>query len=405
MGNSRDYLGRLILIISTIILSITPGYLSAQVNAGMAINLNSGTMIQTAFSVDLTNIDITQITSYDSMINQMNLYLGFLTDDIRIQSVSLVNSFISSTNAHETVQYTGANLSCDIAIDKTILKSNKCGILTITINIKKFPSTVCGTNDCQTKYIADIKTMIRSRYISVIMLILQTANGGIRLVSAQFCYFVNSLTLTYNQANKCLCTIGNNLTPNNNPTSGTQNFLTTFGYGTDQYSNKTPADFGFTSEHTQVFSDCPGDGYFAIANVVPACFFWIPGGLDHTANETGGYMYVLNALLYPGLYFNKTINNLSIGKMYEFSTYAANLNQPGWSPSNIIFQVRTATSDNTLITEGNSGNIPDSASFTWNKYGISFVAPSTSVMLLMISNGTSSAGNDVALDDIGLCGC
>ncbi|CAF1572441.1 unnamed protein product, partial [Adineta steineri] len=63
MGNSRDYLGRLILIISTIILSITPGYLSAQVNAGMAINLNSGTMIQTAFSVDLTNIDITQITS------------------------------------------------------------------------------------------------------------------------------------------------------------------------------------------------------------------------------------------------------------------------------------------------------------------------------------------------------
>ncbi|CAF0897295.1 unnamed protein product [Adineta steineri] len=221
------------------------------------------------------------------------------------------------------------------------------------------------------------------------MLILQTANGDIRLVSAQFCYFVNSLTIT----------------ANNNPTSGTQNFLTTFTYGTDQYSNKTSADFGFTSGHTQVFSDCPGDGYFAIANVVPGCFFWIPGGFDHTANETGGYMYVLNALLYPGLYFNKTINNLSIGKVYEFSTYAANLNQPGWSPSNIIFQVRTATSDNTLIAEGNSGNIPDSANFAWNKYGISFVAPSTSVMLLMISNGTSSAGNDVALDDIGLCRC
>jgi hypothetical protein len=42
---------------------------------------------------------------------------------------------------------------------------------------------------------------------------------------------------------------------------------------------------------------------------------------------------------------------------------------------------------------------------TWLKYGLSFIASSSAVDLLMISNARSGIGNDLAVDDIELHVC
>ncbi|CAF1117668.1 unnamed protein product [Adineta ricciae] len=411
----------LALIISPILLLIISGCLSTTNNSDSSDK--SEQIIHTAFAVGLSNIDITQITNYDAMIDQINKYLGISTEYVQVQSIFLIDNFTSSTNTNEMKQYTGVDLSCDIVLDKIIVKSQKCGLLTIKLHIQKFPSSVCKTESCKETYTAHIKRSIEMCFSFALRVTLQIANGDYRLVPIQFCYFLNSSTTTttisitrepatstipttavpYNSANKCLCTIDLNGT---NSTNGTEHFLITFGYGFDQYSNKTPADFGFTTGHIQMFSGTPSDGYFVIANALPETFYWLVVKKDHAADENGGYMYVVNALTYPGLYFNKTIDNLTVGKIYEFSMYAANLNKPERSVlPNILFEVRTVTPDNNLITQRNSSDIPEYANITWSKNEISFVAPSTSVMLLIISNCHSNARNDLVIDDIGLCEC
>jgi hypothetical protein len=117
-------------------------------------------------------------------------------------------------------------------------------------------------------------------------------------------------------------------------------------------------------------------------------------------------MYLINGNYQPGQVFNYTINNLCIGTLYEISIYLANLmNVPGGILPNIKFQVCDSATGTVVLAERDTGNVPETVSMTWIKYGMSFVASTPSVVVLMISNAPGGYGNDFAVDDIVLRSC
>jgi hypothetical protein len=71
---------------------------------------------------------------------------------------------------------------------------------------------------------------------------------------------------------------------------------------------------------------------------------------------------------------------------------------------NVLFEVRSVV-NNTLLAQLESGDIAEHGTLTWEKYGFSFIAPSSSVNLLMISNAQGGDGNDIVIDDIALRVC
>ena len=177
--------------------------------------------------------------------------------------------------------------------------------------------------------------------------------------------------------------------------------MVTFGSDPATFSSATPANFSFTTTYSQLFANPIYDGYFAFINAVPDMgVYWHTGAIDHTPSDIGGYMFLLNPGSKPGQFYTETINNLCIGERYEFSAYLTNIAKPlGQAKPNVLFQIRTP-SDNTLIGQLGTGDIPEYSSMAWAKYGISFVAMNTSVVLIMISNTANWAGNDMAIDDI-----
>ncbi|CAF1208178.1 unnamed protein product [Rotaria sp. Silwood1] len=197
------------------------------------------------------------------------------------------------------------------------------------------------------------------------------------------------------------------LCSDDNTTNVAPIFLVTFGAGSATFSLDTPANLSFTTSYHQLFANPISDGDFAFTNVVPSSpVVWHGGAVDHTPNDSGGYMFLANADPNPGEFYKDTVDNLCIGQRYEFSVYLTNIVRPyGLAKPNVLFEIRTATSDNTLIAQKSSGDIPEYSSMTWTKYGISFVATNTSVVLLMISNTPNGGGNDMALDDIAFSIC
>lgn len=151
-----------------------------------------------------------------------------------------------------------------------------------------------------------------------------------------------------------------------------------------------------------MFNILISDGYFAITNAVPNVnTVWHTGAIDHTPNDVDGYMFLANADPNPGQFYRSTVDNLCIGERYEFSAYLTNIVGPyGLAKPNVIFEIRTPPPDNSLIGQLSSGDIPEYTVMTWTKYGISFIATNTTLVLIMISNTVNPAGNDMAIDDI-----
>lgn len=182
--------------------------------------------------------------------------------------------------------------------------------------------------------------------------------------------------------------------------------LITFGNGSAQYSTATPADFHFSTTYTQRFQPVTNDGMFSFINSIHNDFndAWHTNATDHSAGN-GGYMYLVNADFKPGQFYNGRVDNLCVGLRYEFSVYLANLCKPsGRINPNVLFEVRSME-ENTLLAQLNSGDIPERDILTWEKYGFSFIAPDSSVNLLMISNAQGGGGNDIVIDDIALRVC
>ena len=182
--------------------------------------------------------------------------------------------------------------------------------------------------------------------------------------------------------------------------------MITFGNGSAQYSTATTDDFDFSTTYIQRFEPVTNDGMFSFINSVHNDFdnAWHTGAIDHTGDD-GGYMYLVNADITPGQFYNGRVDNLCIGLRYEFSVYLANLCKPsGKINPNVLFEVRSMDK-NVLLAQLSSSNIVEQETLTWEKYGFSFIAPSSSVNLLMISNAPGGIGNDIVIDDIALRVC
>ena len=184
-------------------------------------------------------------------------------------------------------------------------------------------------------------------------------------------------------------------------------FQITFGAGSDAYSQAKPSDFSFSTTYEQLFQPKPNDGQFSIVNSVRPdreWDVWLNVPQDHTGDKNG-YMYLVNGDYNPGRFYNGTITDLTVGQRYEFSVYLANPMAICGIKPNIVFEVRSTTADRTLLARLTTGDIPEDKTITWRKYGISFIASTTTVNLLMISNAPGGSGNDILIDDITLRGC
>jgi hypothetical protein len=187
-------------------------------------------------------------------------------------------------------------------------------------------------------------------------------------------------------------------------------FLITFGFGLSHYSKDTPANFNFTTSYRQNFESDINNGLFGFVNAVPnARNGWHSGALDHTENDTNGYMYLVNVDEINSTLFNFTANNLCIGLRYQLSVYLANADKKqsvsDLIEPNIRFEVRTATVENRLLSQNSTGNTPAYDAMNWSKHSLSFIASTSSVVLLMLSNVGGDMGNDIAVDDIELRVC
>jgi hypothetical protein len=195
----------------------------------------------------------------------------------------------------------------------------------------------------------------------------------------------------------------------------------TFGSGVPL--NKAPLPAGRTTyEYQPIGPYSPEDGFYAIANntfvgaytsyndglvkVTPFDNGW-GQGWDHDHWTTGlstGYMMVVNADVDPNIVLQETINNLCVGKTYQFSAWIRSLvpNSGGNSPSNETFLVDGVG----LYNTGNMfGTLGAPVQADWKHVGFTFVAQGTTAIISMRNNAPGGQGNDFALDDIYVGSC
>ena len=178
-----------------------------------------------------------------------------------------------------------------------------------------------------------------------------------------------------------------------------------FGSGTSPYSSQTLTSLGFTTSYTQVYSGIPQDGQLALVTAVPANNgAWLAGALDHTTDASDqGYMMLVNANNAGGQFGQITLSGFTVGAYCRITLYVANIITSGKNldKPNLTFDVYSTASGNALAARVGTGPMAETSSLSWIKVDLSFVAPSTSVSLVMKSNaGTGGGGIDFVLDDI-----
>ena len=213
-----------------------------------------------------------------------------------------------------------------------------------------------------------------------------------------------SLVLNYNAPEDCLASIstfgslctgslGQNVFPNGDFGSGTENIL--------------PDDPGYAPGYVYELNPPPDDGTYTITNNTEpwggfAADTWI--NIGDNSDDPEGYMMVINASQDPGLFFEGTID-VCENTLYQFSTDVIAMNIPeisdGFIEPNISFLVDG-------VDVFNTGNVPIDA--TWRTFGFSFTtAPGVTQINLGIRNntpgGNSFVGNDLAIDNVFLGAC
>lgn len=186
----------------------------------------------------------------------------------------------------------------------------------------------------------------------------------------------------------------------------------TFGYDTLQLGiPPNPLAPGITN-YTYIANSCPLDGSYTVSNQTQGCFgnTWYDVLYDHTANDSLGYMMLVNATNVPGDFYTQTVRGLCGSTTYEFAAWLLNLNVPtacGGNPTkpNITFRIETVSGS--VLKTYNSGDISPSSTPVWKQYGTFFTTPAntTDVVIRMINNAPGGCGNDIALDDITFRAC
>ena len=185
-------------------------------------------------------------------------------------------------------------------------------------------------------------------------------------------------------------------------------FLNTFGTGSNQYSSTPPSAYNFSTNYTQAFGSDVPDGSFGFVNAVPSVSGWHSGAIDHTRNDTNGYMFFVNSGTSTPEMYRRTVTNLCVGLRYEFSFFAANPIgswTSGSNATNLQISVRSGGVNQTLFYTTTTGSLAFYSTMTWLRFSFSFVVPTSSIIISFASITTGGSGDDVAIDDIlfGIC--
>lgn len=182
-------------------------------------------------------------------------------------------------------------------------------------------------------------------------------------------------------------------------------FTEDFGSGTN-YGPALPA--GVTN-YTFV-TDKPEDGSYTIYYKND----WVGwhNNIDHTPGDTNGKLLIVNASYTAGEFYTRTVSGLCENTSYEFSSWLINLLPANTScggggiPINVKFQILNAV-DNSILAEGDTGNLNGTSSPRWEQYALTFTTPpgQTNVILKMVNNGAGGCGNDLGIDDIMFRSC
>jgi gliding motility-associated-like protein len=166
-----------------------------------------------------------------------------------------------------------------------------------------------------------------------------------------------------------------------------------------------------TTSYQYASNICPNDGFYTVVNSTSNCFNnnWHTISADHTGNANGYFMLV-NATYQPGAFYLETVRGLCSNTTFEFAAWVANVHKPTACSGNGIQPNLTFTiekTDGTVLSTYNSGNIPPTASPSWQQIGFFFTTPVgiSEVVLRMVNNAPGGCGNDIALDDITLRPC
>ena len=175
----------------------------------------------------------------------------------------------------------------------------------------------------------------------------------------------------------------------------------TFGQG----ANPGPALI-FPTNYGFVTNDCPNDGFYTIRNNTTSCFgnSWHSLTKDHTG-DPNGYFMLVNASLFPGIFYADTVHELCSNTTFEFASWVINVLKPtaclpDQKNPNLTFSIET-TGGNTLKTFI-TNTIYTSDVPTWKQYGFFFQTPAgvSDVVVRIKNNAPGGCGNDLALDDI-----
>ncbi len=159
------------------------------------------------------------------------------------------------------------------------------------------------------------------------------------------------------------------------------------------------------------YTVCPNDGYYSYSDKTGNCFNgdWITLDEDHTPNDMGGKMMVVNASEKAGIFFIATLAGFKPGTNYEFSSWLLNICKinSGCSPLPPNIQITLETLQGIKIVSFNTGQLFQSDFPSWKRYFGLFSTPAdaSSLILKMTNTTNGGCGNDFAMDDIYIREC
>lgn len=154
-----------------------------------------------------------------------------------------------------------------------------------------------------------------------------------------------------------------------------------------------------------------GNGNYVVTNTSGLNGTHWHNALDHTPDDTNGYMLLFDASVSPGIFYQNTFADLCNNTDYVFSCYVANIGTftgCGGSPiePNLRFRILDPGTNQELGFV-DTGLIPTTSQMIWTEYAISFTTlinqDNIKIEVINIANG--GCGNDLAIDDFSLRRC
>lgn len=159
--------------------------------------------------------------------------------------------------------------------------------------------------------------------------------------------------------------------------------------------------------------NCPGDGQYTIAATLDGSCFnatWHSIGSDHTPNEAGGSMMLVNGGNKAGPFYQQPVMGLCSGTTYEVSFWIINLLRTGTCSNPLVpdLSIDVVTGTGMVIQSTALGLIGQTDEPTWRQYKAVFTVPAgldDVIIRLVDYQGDFGCGNDMAIDDFQVKQC